>query len=268
MKPFDKKIIHLIPTAGLGNRLRTISSFYNYCKNNHIELIVHWHRQRGLNAPFSSIFEPISDLKICDCNYIDYFTYNIPILYNLKIPSLIDKLFCRKAIYGLGLNQLDSLDINGEMTISTYSQQGDLYPLKQLFHPVKDIQDIIDDFSSRFGNHTIGCHIRRTDNTMSIKESSIDKFENRFNQLFKSNPDSQVFLCTDDAELKAYLKNKYKGRILVYNSILKRSSTLGIRDAVVELWLLSLTKEIWGSYWSSFTDMAVSLSGVKYTIVK
>ncbi|MDU1889876.1 MAG: hypothetical protein E6767_04235 [Dysgonomonas sp.] len=262
------KKIHLIPTAGLGNRLRTISSVYNFCRNNHIELVIHWHRQYGLNATFSSLFESIPNSEIIDCNPLDFFTYNVPMKYNLFLPRLLDKCFHRKVIYGLGLNKLGSLDIIENLIVSTYSQQGELYPLDKLFRPIMRIQKIIDDFTSQFGAYTIGCHIRRTDNTISINNSSVDKFEKKFEELFSINPTAQVFLCTDDLALKSYLTEKYSGRILTYNSTLNRNSTMGIRDAVVELWLLSMTKEIWGSYWSSFTDMAVLLRNVKYTIIK
>lgn len=260
--------IHLIPNAGLGNRLRVISSVYNYCIKNGIELIVHWHRQHGLNAPFYSLFNPIPNLKIVDCNLFDYFNYNDPSKFNLFIPRFINKIEKRTVYYGLGLNKLDSLEINQPITISTYSQQGDLYPLSELFQPVKEIQQVIDEFQQEMGENAIGCHIRRTDNATAIKNSSFDKFEKKIEEQIKKDPDTKIFICSDDANVKSFFREKYGNSIISYNSALTRNSLKGIRDAVIELWLLSLTKEIWGSYWSSYTDMAISLHNTKYVIIK
>lgn len=268
MMPSKKRIIHLIPTAGLGNRLRVISSVYNYCLNNDLKLIVHWHRQYGLNASFKSLFKPIPNMEVVDCVFSDFFNYNVPSWYNLYMPQFIDKFLNRNVRYGLGLNELDKLSVQSNLTISTYSQQGDLYSLVDMFQPVEDIQIIIERFSKQFGKNTVGCHIRRTDNCTSIKVSSLDKFERKMDNLFATSADAKIFLCTDDNEVKRYFVDKYENKVITYNSTLERNSFQGIRDALIELWLLSLTNEIWGSYWSSFTDMAVSIRNTSFSIVK
>lgn len=260
--------IHLIPTAGLGNRMRVISSVYAFCLKHNAELIIHWHRQFGLNASFSSLFEPIPNIKLVDCSLKDYFNYNISGKYNLFIPSLINMLKNREAHYGLKIDELSSLGINNEIVISTYSQQGELYPISQLFHPVPKIQHIIDEFKIKMGDNTIGCHIRRTDNTTAKYNSSLDKFEQKISEQIERDPTTKIFICSDDATVKSSLLRKYGDRILIYNSTLTRNSYRGIRDAVVELWILSSTKEIWGSFWSSYTDIAIQINNAKYKIIK
>lgn len=264
------KTIHLIPYAGLGNRMRVISSVYNYARNESFQLIVHWNKEGGLNASFYSLFKPVSCLEIRDSKFSDFFLYNYPNKFNLNMPKLFDKLLGRKSYYSIGLNSIDALKLNDEdLIISTYSQQGELYPLSELFIPNDDIQSIIDSVKRDFGDFTVGCHIRRTDNVNAIKNSSLDLFEHKIESLFAANSKAKVFLCTDDSKVKDYLINKYsKERILVYNSTLNRHSYIGIRDAVVELYLLASTHLIWGSFYSSYTEMASSLYGAKLEIIK
>lgn len=265
------KTIHLAPIGGLGNRMRTISSVYNHCRQNGIELIIHWfkeHKKYGFNASFYSLFRPIPTLKIIDCNRLDFFTYNLPFKYNLYIPRIIDLVSGRNSMYNLTSDALSKLTFDKSITIVTGSQQGDLYPLSQLFKPTEKIQKEIDQMSLCFGENVIGCHIRRTDNTISIKAASVEKFETRLDTLFDVDKNVKVFLCTDDTNVKNSLVAKYGDRIITYHSVLDRNSTKGITDAVIELWLLSKTKEIYGSYWSSFSEIAAQMGRVKLTIIK
>lgn len=53
-----RKII-LKPKGGLCNRLRSIDSFITLCNQNSIDLDVLWTLDESLNAPFSSLFEPL-----------------------------------------------------------------------------------------------------------------------------------------------------------------------------------------------------------------
>lgn len=264
------KTIHLIPYAGLGNRMRVISSVYNYALNKSYNLVVHWNKEGGLNASFYSLFEPIKGLEIRDSKLKDFFLYNYPNKYNLCIPKLFDKLGKHKSFHSMGLNSINKLSFDEEeIIISTYSQQGELYPLSKLFVPNEDIRNIINQVKIDFGEFTVGCHIRRTDNVNAIKNSSLELYEKKIESLFNNNCKAKIFLCTDDSKVKSYLIDKYSPkRILTYNSTLNRHSFIGIRDAVVELYLLASTDLIWGSFYSSYTEMASYLFGTKLEIIK
>lgn len=264
------KTIHLIPYAGLGNRMRVISSVYNFTRNQPYNLVIHWNKEGGLNASFYSLFQPVEGLEIRDSKIADFFLYNYPNKFNLKFPLLFDKLGSHKSYHSIGLNSINNLNFDKEeIILSTYSQQGELYPLSELFIPTKDIQNIIDTIKSGFSEYTVGCHIRRTDNIDAIKNSSLELFESKIESLFKRNSNAKIFLCTDDFRVKDYLIRKYsKDRILTYNSTLNRYSYIGIRDAVVELYLLASTDLIWGSFYSSYTEMASSLYGTQLEIIK
>lgn len=260
-----KPDITLIPTEGLGNRLRTIASVYTFAKNNGYSLEILWQREICLNARFDTLFESPADLKIRDANIINFFTHNKPYRYNLRLPLLFDKIFKRNTAYYLDKFRLKEFTHKFPITVLSLEVQDEIWPLSQLFIPKADIRKIIYDVIGRDpiegsanhdnDGHLIGCHIRRTDNVQSTNISSLDKFESRFAELSKDTR-NKVFLATDDNEIKDYLKNKYGSLIITYDSTLSRKSAKGIRDAVVEMWCLALCDVILGSYWSSFTDMA------------
>jgi hypothetical protein len=75
-------------------------------------------------------------------------------------------------------------------------------------------------------------------------------------------------LATDDAQEEKLLKNRYGSRIITHQKVLDRSSLQGIKDAMVDLYTLSATDAIWGSYWSSFSDMAATIGNKKKEVVK
>lgn len=267
------KKIHLVPLGGLGNRIRTISSVYNYCRSLGIPLTVHWHcsHRWGMAVPFRTIFEPFPHgIGLVDNKWGDFFNYNLPARENLYIPRLVDLLGRRKALYNLGDYKLAEMSVDGGTTIVTGSQQCELYPIKELFRPVREIREKIATFREKNwgGGNVVGCHIRRTDNVVAVKNSTTDKFEERIDRLFDADAGAKVFLCTDDIEVKSHLSAKYGDKIITYESTLNRDSLQGVRDAIAEMWLLSMAKEIYGSYWSSFSDMASAMGGAKLTVVK
>ena len=95
-----------------------------------------------------------------------------------------------------------------------------------------------------------------------------DYIEKAIDSKLTSEQDARFFLCSDDQDVKKYLKNKYGGIIMSYDSVLSRASKQGIKDAVIELWALSNTKEIWGSFYSSYSEIASAINGADLKIMK
>lgn len=262
--------IKLIPYAGLGNRMRVIASVYNYAIKNSCELTIYWNKEKGLNASFYKLFKPVKGLNVKDSSLCDFFVNNYPCVFNLFFPKIIDIVFRRESFYSIGINKLDEIaESNSVLNVSTYSQQGELYPLSELFIPTDDIMEKINKIKSRFGKTTVGCHIRRTDNKQAQQCSTVEMFVIRFDKLFETEPEAKIFLCTDDIVVKNEIIEKYgKERVITYDSTLNRHSFEGIRDAVVELYALASTDKIWGSFYSSYTEMASALFGTELEIIK
>lgn len=262
--------IKLIPYAGLGNRMRVIASVYKYALMNSGELTIYWNKENGLNASYYKLFKPVKGLNVKDSSLFDFFVNNHPCVYNMFFPIIVDIVSRRKSFYAIGINKLDEIaQINESLNVSTYSQQGVLYPLSELFIPTDEIMEIINRIKSRFGKKNIGCHIRRGDNKQAQQCSTLEKFVKKFDELFECEPDTKIFLCTDDILVKNEIIKKYgKERIITYDSTLNRHSFEGIRDAVVELYTLAYTDKILGSYYSSYTEMASELFGTELEVIK
>ena len=66
-----------------------------------------------------------------------------------------------------------------------------------------------------------------------------------------------------------HYQKAFPGRIVAQPvQSVRRDTLAGMQDAVVDLFCLSRTRKLLGSYWSSFSDMAAELSGIPLQIVK
>lgn len=264
--------INLIPYGGLGNRMRVIASVYKYSLENNHELVVYWNRQKDFNQSFKKCFAPTINLKVID--HLIGFNYNNPYKLNLFIPRLLDKIIKRKSFYFVKENELEKIIREAvknkieEITVSTCFQHGEMYPLSEIFCPNRDILRKIDDIYKSFSEYTVGIHIRRTDNVLSKNISKPEIFKEKVRLLFKEKTNAKVFLCTDDAVIKEQFKCEFGENIITYESRLDRYTPKGITDAIVELFLLAKTNIIWGSFNSSYTDIASQIYGIERVIVK
>lgn len=266
------KRVRLVPLSGLGNRMRAIASSIAVVKKYSVPMDIYWHREPGFNAPFLSLFEKITlpGISFHDYSIKDLFRYNIPRKLNFHLPE-----FLRKSNQEIFISNecgfLEDKILNsgaGEIILATGGEQTEFYSIRDLFSPVQEIENIIESVGRDFPEKTVGCHIRRTDNDLSVKISSNDKFYKVLDELFISDDSVKVFLCSDDVELKEKFRNKYGDKIITYKSVIDRNKKTGIRDAVIEMFLLSQTNYILGSYWSSFSEVSAVLGGKELKIVK
>ena len=135
--------------------------------------------------------------------------------------------------------------------------------------PVKNLQQQIQALYSTFGRYVVGVHIRRTDNRYSIQGSPTSAFISRMQIEQQINPDAVFFLATDDPEEEQILKLHFPGKIITYRKkCLCRREPTAICDALIDLYCLSKTKKIIGSYWSSFSEQAALLGGCELIIAQ
>jgi len=114
----------------------------------------------------------------------------------------------------------------------------------------------------------VGVHVRRTDNSISIKHSPLSGFIKYMNNEIHKNNKTTFFLATDSQEVEENLKAIFPGRIHLYpKRSFDRNSPEAIKDALVDLICLSSTHKIIGSYWSSFSSAAASLGDIPITVV-
>ena len=83
----------------------------------------------------------------------------------------------------------------------------------------------------------------------------------------EARPDVRFFLATDDAEIKRRLLDRFgEDRIITARMELRRDSQEGMKGAVLDLFALSRTEKIIGSYYSSYSEIAAELGGIELII--
>ena len=84
-----------------------------------------------------------------------------------------------------------------------------------------------------------------------------------------SNPEMIFFVSTDNESYQNILVNKFGiQRIIFHEKEFSRNKTEGIKDAVIDLFCLSKTSKIYGSYFSSFSYVAARIGNIPNEVLK
>lgn len=266
------------PLGGLCNRLRTISSAYELANSTGSELKIIWDiDNHSLHAPFFKLFKSVPGITIEE-NYIDskskfalfllkrFWITNISATF-ISQPFLYKTIDEKWSEEKLKIYFEEHLKNNKNLYVECC---WDFYPINKkyyLFKPVEELQKIIDVQSRKLNSDTIGIHIRRTDHTIAIKESPLELFLSKIKNLSDQNAHANFFLATDDKEVEDTFNQLFEGRIMTYSDHKSRSSDEGVQQAVIDLFLLSKTKKIIGSFWSSFSMAAAEIGGIELEVV-
>lgn len=257
--------IDLIPTGGLCNRMRAIASAYKIACSIDSKLYVIWNKYDGLNADFYELFLPFksNNIKIVESNK---WLYNINhrkdyLKRALPLRLKYNKIYYQPIEEDNILEKLNSKDNKKNLIISGSSLCNE-YELSNLFTPTNEIKEKIQNTITSFNNNTIGIHIRRTDNSESIRVSTTEAFQRKINEELKKEPTTLFYLATDDNCIKKEFLKKYGEHIITTIFNTNRDCLEGMQFAVYDLYCLSSTKKIIGSYFSSYTQIAAKIGGI------
>ena len=252
------------PTAGLCNRMRTIAAATVLAELLGRKMVVVWASDATLNASFRSLFKPLP-FKVFDvrlksfCQRLIWHFFKKILRYKVYDDKWIyenarGKEFSTwKNLIGRRIYLYASSDI--------FISQGD-YSIFKITEEIKQ-----QTLHSHDG--IIGIHIRRTDNEMSIRHSPTELFIHKIEDDIKNNPDQKFYLATDDKAEEQRIKQMFPDNIIVYKKqSLDRNDPVAIRDAVIDLYNLAHCKKIYGSYYSSFSDIAALWGGIEKEVLK
>ncbi len=276
-----QKTIIVEPHGGLANRMRVIASsiWLGSLTNRKLKLI--WNVNSGLNCPIEELFMPIKDVDVIN-KHIVYrlLVFNQPRdSFKHKILGLVKKLITKQyfLIQDADIqrvhkdkNELCAL-VNSKKDIFMHTCEEishKTHEYKRLFIPITEIQHKIDEYCKGFNNKTIGLHIRRTDNKISIINSPIELFIKRIQEDLEKDSGCNYYLSTDDPDTESQLKTLFGPNIITRPKDYSRFSKTGVKDAVVDLFCLSNTSKIYGSYWSSFSEIASRINGIQIEKLK
>lgn len=270
------KHLTLVPLGGLCNRLRALLSAGALAElDPELRIRVAWAVNNECAARFDELFEVhlvLSDrIEFRRAGFLDD-----PAVWrrNLRLPALL-----RRLLYDEQLPDFHSMSSpadclarfldSSRVYISTGSALCLTPPeMWTKLHPLPHIKQRIDSLVDAFRTPTVGVHIRRTDNTKSLSESPLAAFECEMEATIKQDDRVSFYLATDDEEVRKRLVNLFPGRVYFQMGSPTRTTREGMEAAVVDLFVLSRTQRLIGSYWSSFTDTAAELSSIPLTIAQ
>ena len=265
-------MITLIPQGGLGNRMMTIASAIAFARQQNKPLRIIWHRDRKLNCTYRNLFKPIDsdrvyleDIKKLPLKFTMYVSNKRKIIL---FPVHLLTLLLRKFRYAkteayLTYKNFESVkNKQGNILIQSSSKFLPYENLGDIFYPTDALAEIINTNTKGFATKTIGLHIRRTDHVISIRESPLELFFEAIEKEIATDADIKFYLATDSYSEKEVMLKKYGEHIITRQNILERKSEEGITEALIDLYSLSKTQKIYGSSWSSFSEVAANLGQI------
>ncbi len=158
--------------------------------------------------------------------------------------------------------------------------------IEKYFNLRPDIRDAIDTFCDKnfkksgiLGSkklRILGVHYRGTDKAEEHPIIPFKEYEKRIDSLLKNNICDKVLFISDELHLRNHVKNKYKEKVILYNleadysevysgeqkalHLIKSSSYLHAKDALVECYLLSKCLLLMSSHKSSMSLFSTFLN--------
>ena len=274
-----KRKMTFVPVGGLANRIRATLSAIALAEKTGVRLDVIWFQDWALHAAFHDLFSCSSipeNVRISEASILDLCLSDRPRKKNFYIPVLFQRLMFTSCLYEHQIDDIrkqhfdfEKWAVQGRVYMAAYLS---FYPyssqlLHDVFYPVPDVLSLIERRSSAFSPYTIGVHIRRTDNVLSIKHSPLTLFFDCIDKELSGHHDLCIYLATDSEVVKQAMRARYKDRIVCAESQADRGSTKGIREAMADLYTLARTKRIYGSFYSSFSELAAEIGGIPLTVV-
>lgn len=235
--------------GGFCNRLRAIVSACLWAEDLGAGLVVHWPEEPGHMA----------------CRIDE-------VLVPRTIPGLVNfhTGYIRNARQVLSHEDMEAV-LQVQRALGTSEIRIESYSIfHKDFHSrgIKILRDIQIHPSIKSGNvkeGLVGIHIRRTDHTKCIEASPLALFEEYLDKAERGN----FFLATDDAEVKAAFKEKYKGVHFIASPVtnLGRLSKEQQIHGIIDWLLLQGCTSIVASRGSSFSELAAWRAGIPLVCV-
>lgn len=270
-------MIDIFLRSGLANRMQVIASCVTIQEKFNEPFHYYWQKSDELNASFDQLFETIPGVDMHPANEkfkgtgIKYVRYLLIRLYSL---IKYDQVFTEQNfsdLYGQGMDEFVSKLNRSDKNILwrltyEFGANSDVY---RQFKPIPAIQHQIDTVANRFNKDTVGIHIRRTDNKMAIKHSPIDFFYQKMDSLIDFKAKTNFFVSTDDLKVEHEIIQRYGERIIIQpDKITDRNTLKGMQQAVTDMYLLSRTQRIIGSFQSTFSIVSAKIGCIPLEIIK
>jgi hypothetical protein len=275
-------MIFLESSYGLANRMRAIASGVGLSTDTipKQKLNIIWPQNDALNCAFSDLFEPLVQVDM-----MESFKYGKllkasaqPDRFKKTIASAFNRLLgidhCIKADadfkldVGVEAELVKFIKGKKNIYIKTCAEFGAPENYFSIFKPIAAIQQQIDQRMESFSSHTVGLHIRRSDHIAAKKYSPDEMFFAVIEKELDARDHTKFYLSTDDKETISMLKAKYGDCIINFTKDFSRDSLSGIQNAVIDMYCLANTSKIFGSFNSSFSNVASRIKQIELITLK
>ncbi|MCM1293310.1 MAG: hypothetical protein NC230_07015 [Bacteroides sp.] len=277
----ERKII-VNAIGGLANRVRTIAAGINLARATGRRLTVVWRNNRDLAAEFCDLFQPLpDDVEIISPSAREYFLkWEMPRKQNLYLSGLYQLLrfgFVHRDSNVMAEThdddsgftaQIAAIQSGDVLIISGSASGGFLEPdLREVCRPSQSVDRLLTEKTASFDDNTVGVHIRRTDHVQSISGSPDQLFIDEMDRRIDNNTTVKFFVATDDPVLMQKLVQRYGLRVMCGDGNVSRRTRDGMLQGAADMLALASTKEIIGSYRSSYSDTAALIGNIPLTVL-
>lgn len=267
--------------GGLCNRMRAIATAAGLARSSQHRLTVVWQANNDLQARFTDLFRPLpDDIRIVEPGKIGYMLkWDIPRKRNLYLSEIYQRLGYGR-VFREGGNLTPFYNRDADFTDEIINSTGDILIIsgtatggfndedfRELFSPSSCVEELIKEKTADFNEHTTGVHIRRTDNAKSIEASPLGHFISEMEARIERDGDTNFFVASDDAGVIRELSGRFGKRVITGDENASRTTLRGMLHGAADLWALSMTSEILGSYYSSYTDTAALLGNIPLRVI-
>lgn len=271
----NKKKIVSFNLGGISNRVKCLVSMQRLAEKRDRGLYLYWIKNNTCGANFSDLFENTfqeidkEDLKMINKKDIKLYGDNIadmPDPSNKYLFSDTCRFICLPGEvqdnFAKILPTTKGNNIDFEFERIPEKLRKEILKYLRNIKPKKSIKNFVDNFSKKYNlKNAIGIHIRRDDFVMGVdglgKVSTNGKFIIKIKEILIKNPNTMFFLCTDCQKTEDQFKNKFKNKIIIFEKKNRdRTSVVNTQEGLIDLLLLSKTKQIIGTYGSTFTELA------------
>ena len=280
--------IYLQPVNGMGNRLRAIQSLFKLAVHTGRKLKIYW----GPGEGFSTIaFEELFDMGCIDENVIEFITERE--YFNARRKHLcVDAHVRQSSAYKYYVRDKElviNTILNSSFCVTTSSclefifsdpRIQKIYKLYKYncwvstLRPIAEIVSKVKPIISNFDKNTVGVHIRRGDAIISPWKNfyAVSKDED-FYELIR-NHGGKVFLATDCEKTQQDLIRTFGDKLIVNKEKTFLPPTLVHSDdkpnqieALIDMLCLANTQKIYGTNWSTFSQVSAEFNDIPLTKV-
>ncbi len=245
--------------GGLSNRIKCLISSIDITRRTGRKILLYWAKNKDCNSTFSELFEN-----------------KIPEIKKEELMKILKSQDVKIISEGENILSQDKKYIINELPIFFFVDKEKHHPfykipkktrlkiiryLKEL-EIKKSIREKVGIFyKKKLEGRIVGVHIRKGDFVFIENGvgnvSSEEMFIKNIKEESLKNKGTNFFLATEDLRTEKTIREIFDNKIIVYpKETAAREEEGSVKEALIEMLLLSKTEKILGTFKSSFTEMA------------